>query len=386
MKNFFIKIFLAALLIVFGFHGHAQRPLPCGNGIIDDQALNKAINYEKIHSRDHSINGTQTVNYLVRVYFHVFQLNDGSNAAATAAQIDAEFSTLLTSYSADALCFLNMGLEFHNNSSLDTNFNADNDPTGSALSPYQVPNCINVFYMKKIKGNNTACNPPCGYGGIALGGIPGTFCLISTGNIGPGNTISHEVGHCLGLLHTFEPNYGHENINGSNSSTAADKVTDTPADPFVFQGQGCYSTNASGCTYTGNCTDPNNQTNYSPPYTNLMAYWWNGTSSTCVVNPTATNGQFVRVNSILTTNTPLINCSSPVNVVISSLNVSSGYYMNSGINLLTHSGSVNITGTAIATLGANTVLLEPGSVPLVPGFHATPGSGGLVRVIVKPCN
>ena len=196
MKNLFSYIILIACVLLLDFCSSAQS-LPCGNSKIDQQAFNTALNYERSHV---SINGTQTVNYLIRVYFHVFQLNDGSNAAATAAQIDAEFSTLFSSYSADAVCFLNAGLEFHNNSSLDTNFNADSDPVGSALAPYQVQNSLNIFYMKKIKGNNNACNPPCGYGGITLF-LPGTFSLIASGNVNDGNTISHEVGHCLAGKH-----------------------------------------------------------------------------------------------------------------------------------------------------------------------------------------
>ena len=80
--------------------------------------------------------------------------------------------------------------------------------------------------MQKIKGSNPACGGICGIGGIALGGIPGTFCLVAKSNIGKGQTTSHEVGHCLGLLHTFEPANGSENINGSNSSSTADLITD----------------------------------------------------------------------------------------------------------------------------------------------------------------
>ena len=64
---------------------------------------------------------------------------------------------------------------------------------------------------------------------------------------------------------------GFENINGIKLGTAADKITDTPADPFAHNGTYCYSTNTSDVGYTGNCRDPNNAPNYSPPYTNLMS-------------------------------------------------------------------------------------------------------------------
>lgn len=375
MKKPYSKIFFVIVLIVSCFNSRAQRPLPCGNADIDKQAFAIALQYEKTHFPDHTINSNQAVNYLVRVYFHVFSNDDGTLAAATSTTINAEFATLLSSYAADAVCFLNAGVEFVNSTALNQNFNADNDKTGVAFDPYRVPGCINIFYLQKINGNNTACNPPCGYGGITLG-IPNTFCLVTTGNVGDNATVSHEVGHCMGLLHTFYTANGFENIDGSNSSSSADLITDTPADPFAYNGQGCYIRN--GCFYTGNCADPNNKTNFLPPYNNLMAYWYN-INGVCVANPTATNGQFIRVNSFLNSNTDLINCSSPVNTSISSLTVSSGYYMNSAINTLSTGGTVIFNASVIATLGGNTILLEP-------GFRANPSGGGKVRIEIKPCN
>ena len=352
----------------------AQHPLPCGNGSIDTAANNKARRFQL--SNPNSVN---TVNSLVRVYFHICANDDGTNHAITTAQLATEFTSLLAAYAADNICFLNAGTDTVNNTFLNTLFNADNDPSGTFFNPYQVPGCINCFYTKTINGNNTACNPPCGYGGIALGGIPGTFYLVGSSNIAKGSTVAHEMGHCLGLLHTFEPSNGNEDINGANGSTAADQVADTPADPYVFSGGGCYTLTTNQCTYAGNCADPNGATNYSPPYTNLMAYWWASATPTCYPNLAATNGQFTRVNNFLGSSAALINCSSPSSVVLYPTTVSSGYYMQSAIGTFITSGSVLFNGTAKATLGGGTVYLEP-------GFHALPSSGGIVAVKIKPCN
>jgi hypothetical protein len=373
MKAYPIKLLAGIFFISICSAGLTQQRLPCGNGRINDSALNVASRYER------SANRVQTVDYLVRVWFHVFHDNDGTQGAATRAQINSEFTSLLASYAADNVCFLFAGIDSANSTALNRNFNADSDPNGAALSGYQVPGCINVFYLRKINGNNTACSPPCGYGGIALGGIPGTFCLVSTGNIGPGNSIGHEVGHCLGLLHTFETAFGLEKINGTNSTTTGDRVSDTPADPFAYQGNACYSTNASGCAYTGTCTDPASQTNFTPPYTNLMSYWWTGASGVCVSNPTASTGQFDRVDAMLDTYSPLVNCTSPASVTQTTITVLGGYFMKSAINTLTTSGNVIISGASTATFGGGLILLEP-------GFLASPTGTGLTRVIPKPCN
>lgn len=357
---------LPAFLVIY-FSGLAQERLPCGNGKIDTAALNAALTYERSHQRQ------GVVDHLVRVYFHVFHDDDGTRPAATFAQINSEFASLLASYTADNVCFLFAGIDSTNSTNLNRNFNADTDPNGTALSSLQVPGCINIFYMQRIGGTNTACNPPCGYGGIALGGIPGTFFLVATGRIGSANTIGHEMGHSLGLLHTFETAFGFENINGSNAATTGDRITDTPADPYCYSGLPCYSTGTNGCVYTGTCPDPGGATNFTPPYTNLMSYW------PCVPSPVASTGQFARVNTNLISNAPLINCSSPSSDVLTPVTVSSGYYMKSAINTLSTSGNVIINSLAIATLGGETVMLNP-------GFRASPAAGGKVLVRPKPCN
>ena len=377
--NLSISLFLLFTLAVSSFV-NAQNPLPCGPYRMDTAAANKARKFM------YSINQRpMAVNYLVRVYFHIVTNDDGTNAPITTEQIATEYATLLASYAPDNICFLNAGTDYVRNTFLNTLFNADNDPEGTFFSPYQVPNCINVFYTQKINGNNNACNPLCGYGGIALGGIPGTFFLVGKNNIGSGSSISHEMGHSLGLLHTFETARGFEKIDGSNSTTAGDLVADTPADPYAYNGNSCFLFGKNQCTFIGICPDSNNVINYNPPYNNLMGYWWNGKDDVtgffvnCYPNLITTNGQFGRVNSFLGSYIPLIGCSSAADVTQTGISVSSGYYMNSAINSFTTSGSVSFQGTAKATIGGGKVFLKP-------GFHANPGSGGIVRIEAKPCN
>jgi hypothetical protein len=358
-----IKRGFLLLFILINVTLHAQEPKPCGEYKIDTIALNKALKFEK-ENRFAALTG----NTLVRVYFHIITYDDGSHPAATLTQINNEFNTLAAAYASDNICFLYAGLNYIHSSFLDTEFIVGkNSPT--AFNPYRVPNCINVFYSIKINGSNNACGGNCGIGGVTFD-VPGTLCLIAQGNIGEGQTIAHEVGHCFGLFHTFDyKRYGHEDIDGSNSTTAGDLIADTPADPYAYIGNSCFK--ISGCTYNGTCTDPKGKSNFSPPYTNLMAYWW----ASCYPSLAATNGQFTRVNSFLSSYADLKNCESPSTLSISNVSISSGYYMKSAVNTLTTGTSVNISGTTVATLGGGNIIIGP-------GFHAVPSTGG--RTFIRP--
>ncbi|MCK0203825.1 M43 family zinc metalloprotease [Ornithobacterium rhinotracheale] len=64
------------------------------------------------------------------------------------------------------------------------------------------------------------------------------------------STSPHEVGHCLGLYHTFEQAFCKEKIDGSNCHKCGDKVCDTP--PDIGKGR---------------------KYGYKPDMTNIMSYY-----------------------------------------------------------------------------------------------------------------
>src|SRR5215831_9244530 len=90
---------------------NAQEPKPCGNYKIDTAAFNKALQTEQAMKTGR----LQAGQILLRIFFHIVTNDDGSNAAATTAQLNNEFNTLVSEYAADNICFLNTGFDYINN-------------------------------------------------------------------------------------------------------------------------------------------------------------------------------------------------------------------------------------------------------------------------------
>jgi hypothetical protein len=97
-------------------------------------------------------------------------------------------------------------------------------------------------------------------------GIPNHYLTIYAGRF---NTchMAHEMGHCLGLLHTHETSTGDELVDGSNCGSAGDELCDTPADPQLSSA----NVDDVTCVYFGTDTDANGDM-YNPDVTNTMSY------------------------------------------------------------------------------------------------------------------
>jgi len=366
MKTSNIARIIIMLLLVFTVTCvAAQMPLPCDGAKIDTAALRKARQFETANKKNGRV---QAPRFLIRIFFHIGTDDDGTNAVITPQMLKQEFDTLRADYAAAGICFSFAGYDYMNSTKLNNNFikNTD-DPV--LFDPYRQTSCINVFYVQKINGVNTACANNCGIGGTSLS-IPSTICLISKPNIGPGRTISHEVGHCMGLLHTFEKSRGLENIDGGNSSSSGDLITDTPADPYVFNGTACFI--VSGCTYQGYCTDPNGEKNYIPPYTNLMSYWTSVVNRTCIPALYLTLGQYNRLYSFLSTDAFLLSCGTDyVDYTITAVSKDRGGFFWTAFGTISTSGNVDLSGTLKAAIGAQTIRLHK-------GFHASVTTGRII--------
>lgn len=112
-----------------------------------------------------------------------------------------------------------------------------------------------------------------------------------------GRTVTHEVGHCLGLFHTFQSGCG------STCQSSGDEVCDTP--PAAQATWGCNKSHNS-------CT---NDTFGFSPYSSNVSDMLENYMSYDDCQYMFTEGQKVRVNAVLNSNYPeLSNLSTPANL------------------------------------------------------------------------
>lgn len=122
----------------------------------------------------------------------------------------------------------------------------------AAIAPHRVPGYITVFYTSYLVG---------GLGGTWVGD------QVFISGAGPANTLTHEIGHLLGLSHTHDGAIEPELVDGSNCAVGGDMLCDTPADPNL-------STPGyviAPCQYVGTVTDANGDL-YTPLLNNVMSY------------------------------------------------------------------------------------------------------------------
>jgi hypothetical protein len=285
-----------------------------------------------------------TAPYPLKVFIRVFADNDGSNLAAPQADVLRQFENMRMFYSSFNVCFILVGYEVTRNTDLnDMNKEEDNDRNqieGMALN-----NSMNIFIHNNLVDNDGGLN------GTAYD-IPNHFLSLagsvvaSTTNL---TTMAHEMGHCLGLLHTFEPLYGMEAVARSGSckdcEDEGDLLCDTRADLNTDNVN-------SSCVYTGTATDECGVMYLGEP-TNIMTY---GRRS---CRDHFTSGQGARFLTYVLDDH--VNRIAENTIVQGNANLVAGLYVFAARNSISFSASNFTVGlAATATFSSRAVTFSPG--------------------------
>jgi hypothetical protein len=218
----------------------------------------------------------------IGVYVHVIRTNSGANDVSD-AMINSQISVLNAAYAGTGFSFAVTQIDRTNNTSW---YNADPDTSAEIA----MKNALRKGTADDLNMYLTSGGPsgylgwatfPSWYAGTPKqDGVVVMNASLPGGSAAPynlGDTATHEVGHWLGLYHTFEAG------NGTNGCRVGDQVSDTPAERSPAFGCPTNRNTCTGRQYPGNdpilnfmdYTDDQCMNQFSPGQVTRMGNQWN---------------------------------------------------------------------------------------------------------------
>jgi hypothetical protein len=351
MRYAIFSAVFGALLLALAAQG--QSHLSCGT---------PSPKYAPVFDGQHAENSANP--YVVQIFVHILRDDDGSNAAMSDAVLRTNLNRMAAFYRPHNICFTFVGRDFIDNTTWNSNFVTNQIGMLHAVNPHT--DAIDI-YVHRNNFQDTGGNV---FGGNAYS-IPSPFCSVAA----PSSfNFEHEVGHCLGLLHTFETANGTECPDGSNCASAGDLVCDTDAD---FAGS---QNSAFGCIYVGNqminCNGADRT--YDPPTDNIMSYW-----ASCYAQ--FTNGQGARMRNTIDVTGFLQDRLTPDDVVIAGVTLTDEIAVGAQNSILI--GNIAALGDVTMNADAHGVFNAGAFVQVVPGTQISPtGANSILLRINDLCN
>ena len=209
--------------------------------------------------------------YVVRIQF--WRISDDNGAIGPSDQdIKNQLDIVRDHFAPADICFTLVGIRYMNDDDLLLN-PSDANSKAVATSLYNQFGTADVLDVLVF---------PSEYGDLpgSAFAIPNDYLVCTEDRWFGTKNLTHEIGHCLGLLHTHEtrgqscPSNLIEKIDGTDCDTGGDMICDTNADPLLG-GINQTNVNTTTCTYTDPTTqDCNGDSPYVPPINNFMSYAW----------------------------------------------------------------------------------------------------------------
>ena len=211
--------------------------------------------------------------YHVKVFFHIIKRADGTGDCSLQPQdISQCLQVLNNDFAPFNITFDSLGLDYIYN---DRYYNwpvlSDSEYAQLVRTNHHT-NTIDIYLRSKDLLARARANSIPGRAIVIEGDTTNRVLFACT------SALSHEMGHCFGLYHTFHGSraenteHGHpvgcpELVNGTNCDTCGDYVCDTPADPYYMEGY-----NSNDCTWNNTDSVDANGQYYAPDTRQIMAY------------------------------------------------------------------------------------------------------------------
>ena len=327
-----------------------------------------------------------TAPYVIKCFIRIFRETNGTYPAATIAEAKQNFDEMNVQYSGHDICFQLVGIDFiddsyGNNLTYDSLLDTDYK---TYLNTKRISNTFTIFIHDIFVNSGSSGNAY---------DIPNSFVSIAKWATISNNVHSifaHEVGHALGLYHTFQRQYYNNNTSKSEQVTRntlnacysctnyGDLCCDTPAD---FSGSQS-SVNGS-CVYTGVQKDTCGPTTYAPSTINIMSYMpWDCISFT---SAGFTADQRTRMHATINdVNGPVYS-----KVLLDNVNFGFGNSLSSGMVVAAAKNSVVSTNTTTYSSSCKFygTVSNAGFITVNPGTTFTPSTNGLaILSFTTTCN
>ncbi len=250
--------------------------LTCGTRDLDPETARMAEEYaDRMAAK---ISPALTASHVIPVYWHRIHASNGTGGVVTATQISSQISVLNAAYASSSFSFQLMSTDDSNNDSWYTCSGGTCETQMKTALRIGGSNALNI-YSNNMGGGllGWATFPSTYASNPKKDGVVILYSSVPGGTAAPynlGDTATHEVGHWMGLYHTFQGGCSKNN----------DYVSDTPAERSPAYGCPVNRDSCSGRQYPG-----------LDPIQNFMDY----TDDACMDRFSA--GQNTRMNNMWAT-------------------------------------------------------------------------------------